>query len=63
MSFLAEREKAKKTQLEVARHMNVTPGAVSQWETGYSAPKMERLIKLAEFYGCTVDDLLKEDRA
>ena len=61
MSFLAARERAGKTQTEVARHMEVTTGAISQWENGISAPKIERLKKLAAFYGCTVDELLKED--
>ena len=63
MSFFAAREKAGKTQAEAAQYMGVTAGAISQWENGIAAPKIERLKKLAAFYNCTVDELLKEDSA
>ena len=62
MSFLSERRKAGMTQVEVSRAMGVDQSAVSFWETGVHIPRGEKLVRLAELYGCTVDDLLKEEK-
>ena len=61
MSFLLAREKAGITQREVAEEIGVDQSAVSLWETGKTLPRASLLVKLAKLYGCTVDDLLKED--
>ena len=61
MSFFAERKRANKTQEEVAEQLNVSKAAISQWENGQTNPRATTLPKLAAIYGCTVDDLLKED--
>jgi len=44
---------------EVAKAMNVTEACVYQWEAGDTAPKIDKLVKLAELFGVTVDELLK----
>lgn len=61
MGLKKARLKAGKTVAEVMEHMGVTDAAVYQWETGVSKPRTDKLVKLAEFYKCTVDDLLKMD--
>lgn len=61
MSLKTERLKAKKSVREVMQHMNVSDAAIYQWETGVSKPRTDKLIKLAKFYKCTVDELLKDD--
>ena len=61
MGFKSARLKAGKKVQEVVDHLRVTDGAVYQWECGYSRPTAAKLIKLAEFYGCTVDELLREE--
>lgn len=61
MGFRSARLKAGKKVQEVAEHMGVTDGAVYQWECGFCLPTANRLNKLAEFYGCTVDELLREE--
>ena len=58
MSFKAARQKAGKSMQEVVEHMGVTDGAVYQWESGISKPTVDKLIRLAAFYGTTTDDLL-----
>jgi len=58
MSFLSERKKAGKTQADVAEHLGVTSAAVSMWESGKNMPRANALVRLAAFYGCTVDELL-----
>lgn len=59
MGFRSARQKAAKTVQEVMKFMNVSDAAVYQWETGVTTPRTDKLIKLAEFYGCTVDELLR----
>ena len=49
------------TQREVAEKMNVTPHAVTQWETGVRNPRLNCLKKLADILHCSVDDLLESN--
>ena len=61
MAFKTQRLKAQKTVAEVMEHLGVSDAAVYQWETGIYTPRADKLIKLAKFYGCSVDDLLAEE--
>lgn len=58
MSFKIARIKAGKKAAEVAEYMNVSVTSVSLWETGVYCPSVDKLPKLASYYGCTVDELL-----
>lgn len=42
----------------VAARLCVSPGAVSRWEQGKCLPGIDRLVNLADIYGCRVEDLL-----
>lgn len=61
MAFKTQRLKAKKTVADVMEHMGVSDAAVYQWETNVYKPKADKLVKLAKFYGCSVDDLLMDE--
>ena len=61
MSFRDARIKAGLSVAEVMAALNVSDAAVYQWETGKNTPKGKRLPELAKLYGCTVDELLKEE--
>lgn len=52
------RIKAKMKQEEVARKINVDRSSVAKWETGISGPTVANLTKLANLFGCTVDELI-----
>ena len=45
-------------QKEIAQYLNVSQNTYSQYETGVIALTAEVLIKLAEYYGVSVDYLL-----
>lgn len=47
--------------MEVAKALGVSDAAVCQWEKGETTPNGKRLPEIAKLYGCTVDDLLRED--
>lgn len=61
MGFRKARLAAGMTVSEVMKALSVSDAAVYQWETGVTMPTGKRMIELAKLYGCTVDDLLKED--
>lgn len=48
---------------QAAREAGVKGPQLSQWETGKIAPSTKNLVKLAAFYGCTIDALLRQDDA
>lgn len=40
----------------------IANGAIGKWKRDGASPRAETLKKIAEHFGCTVDDLLKEER-
>ena len=61
MNLVSARKNAGLTQMQVAKALGLTDAAVTQWEKGRTKPRIKHLIQLAELYGVTVDELLKED--
>lgn len=60
MTIKRIREKTGISQEELAKQLEVTQGAVSQWEAGKAKPRTDKLPILAKIFNCSVDDLLKE---
>lgn len=50
------------TQQEVADELYVTQKTVSRWENGDGIPDINIITSVAEFYGVTVDELLKGEK-
>src|SRR5574344_326738 len=58
--FLKSLRKAKGfTQEQVAYKLMVTPKTISKWETGEGMPDINILPSIADFYGVTVDEILR----
>lgn len=55
------REKLNMSQDELAQKMNMSRQAISKWETGKSYPDIEKLLKLADIYGLSLDELVRGD--
>ena len=55
----ALRKQRKMTQDELAEKMGVSSQAVSKWETNMSIPDLPSLINLADFFGITLDELVR----
>ena len=60
MPIKDKRESKKLTQEEVGKLLDVNRSTVAMWETGKSLPRADKLLKLAEIFGCSVDELLKK---
>ena len=52
------REKAGLSQVELAKKMRADQGAVSDWETGRHAPRVDTLKRIAKAIRCQVSDLI-----
>ena len=61
MNLKALRESAGLTQDAVAEHLKIQRTTVSMWESGDAKPRADKLPQLAKLYGCTIDDLFKQD--
>lgn len=48
------------SQEELAEQLTVSRQSVSKWETGQSVPDLDKLIKLADLFGISVDELVRE---
>lgn len=55
------RENKKMTQKEIAEILGVEPATVSKYESNMIEPNIESLKKLAETFGISVDELLKDE--
>ena len=55
------REENKLTQKDIAGILEVEPGTVSKYESEMLEPNIESIKRLAETFGVTIDELLKED--
>lgn len=61
-SRLRELREARGISQEVlAQELYVSRQTISNWETGKTYPDIENILLLAEFYGASLDDLVKGD--
>ena len=49
------------SQMDIGQLLKVTQKCVSKYEKGESAVDVEKLMKLADFFGVTLDQLVKQD--
>ncbi|MCL2407279.1 MAG: GNAT family N-acetyltransferase [Defluviitaleaceae bacterium] len=47
------------TQEELAVHLGITHQSVSKWENGVTAPDLQLIPTIAEYFGVTIDTLFK----
>lgn len=53
------RKKRGWSQEELAEKVDVTRQSVSKWESAQSTPDLDKILKLAEIFEVTTDELLK----
>ncbi|MGN1155561.1 MAG: helix-turn-helix domain-containing protein, partial [Agathobacter sp.] len=49
------------TQEQLAEILQVSRQAISKWEGNVTYPETEKLIRMSELYGCSLDYLLRDD--
>lgn len=53
---LADNKKV--TDYQVSQSLGFNPAVFSDWKSGKSQPKVDKLLKLAEYFGVTVEAFL-----
>lgn len=51
------------SQDDLAEKLEVSRQSVSKWETGQSTPDLDKIIRLSDLFGVTVDELVREGEA
>ena len=49
------------SQEDLAAALEVSRQSVSKWETGQSTPDLDKIIRLADLFGVSVDELVREE--
>lgn len=57
--FLRKRKKL--TQEEFAKKMKISNKTVSKWETGYSIPKFDDLLKISKYFNVPINVLINKE--
>ena len=47
------------SQLELAEALDVSRQSISKWETGTAMPELDKLVKLSDVFGITLDELVR----
>lgn len=55
------RKKIVISQAELAKQFNISTGTIGMWETGQRMPDSDMLVKIAQYFGVSVDYLLGND--
>ena len=61
ISIRRKRTEANMTQVELAKALGVNQSAVTQWESGLTSPRLDKLQAMAALFKCSLDELVRED--
>jgi transcriptional regulator with XRE-family HTH domain len=53
-----QREAANLSQHQLAKETGISQANICRWESGDVLPSIDACVKLAEFYGITLDELI-----
>lgn len=60
-AFKYQREINKKTLLQVEKETGISNANLSRWENNKILPNIDFCVKLADYYGITLDELVGRD--
>lgn len=52
------REEKKLSQEAVSKSLNISRGKLGHWETGRTEPSIEEIVKISNFYNCSLEYLM-----
>lgn len=58
MGIKKYREEKNLTQQELADMLGVGQSSVATWETGKATPRADKLIAMAKYFNCSLEELL-----
>ena len=57
--YVELRDARKLTDGKVSEATGIPRSTLTDWKSGRSVPKIEKIIKIAEFFGVSVDELVR----
>ena len=60
-NLLYQRQQRNMTQEQLAMLLGVSRQSVAKWEAGQSTPEVDKLMRMAEIFGCSLDELVSGD--
>lgn len=61
MMIAAMRKRAGMSQRELGERVGYSQQGVASWEIGRAEPSIQMLKRLAGIFGCTVDELIRDE--
>lgn len=61
--YLELLEKTGKTSYQVSKDTGIGQNTLSQWKTGRSNPKIEKLVILADYFGVPLEYFVKDSKS
>lgn len=58
--YVELRNNANVTDYKVSEDTGITKSTFSDWKSGRSVPKIDKLLKLAEYFGVSIEYFIKE---
>ena len=58
LKLMLKRKAFRLTQEELAAKVGVSTRAIQSYESGQRQPTLDTLRKMAEFFGCTIDEIV-----
>lgn len=49
------------TPYRVCKETNIATATITSWKKGKYVPKTDKLLKIANYFGVTVEELIKEE--
>jgi len=59
-NLLSYRKQLNMTQKKLAELLNVSNNNIGHWEKGRTEPNIDTIIKLAQIFNITIDELIRE---
>ena len=60
-NLLHLRQQRNMTQEQLAMLLGVSRQSVAKWESGQSTPEVDKLVKMADLFGCSLDEFVSGD--
>ena len=61
MIIRKHRELAGLTQAEAAKKLDISVDSIRRYESGEREPRASDLMRMAQLFGCSIDDLVKSE--
>lgn len=58
--YVELRDKKGVRDADVSKATGIVQSTLTDWKNGKSSPKTEKLIKIADFFGVTLDELVRK---